>query len=223
MRGRELKKIIKSLIMLKLFNRSRKKQIKGNRLSKYMVYAVGELVLLVFGILIALQIDNWNSGRIERNLENKSYENIKCQLMDDQNELKKIKETNSYFSGLYKHANKIILSEPKQKTDSLAIFIMGLSQYSDFYRSGNIYETLVNRGEIRLLKNAAILSRLQQLEMTYTHLNKLEEIHWEIIINELSAELRGIINYATLEIIKPEKLFSVEIQNFIIESIYLTK
>ena len=33
---------------------------------RYLSYAVGELVLVVFGILIALQINNWNEGRIEQ-------------------------------------------------------------------------------------------------------------------------------------------------------------
>ena len=99
---------------------------------------------------------------------------------------------------------------------------MNLSQYSDFYRSGNIYETLVNSGEIRLLKNSEIISQLQKLEMTYTNINRLEDIHWEIIINELSPELKGVINYSTMEIIMPNKLYSVEIQNILIESIYIT-
>ena len=54
-------------------------------------------------------------------------------------------------------------------------------------------------------------------------MNMLEKIHWEIIINELSPEVKGVINYATLKIIKPEKLYSVELQNILIESLFLTK
>ena len=42
-------------------------------------------------------------------------------------------------------------------------------------------------------------------------------------MKELSPELRGVINYATLNIEQPDKLYSVEIQNFIIESMFLTK
>lgn len=209
--------------MPKLFHKIRKDLIVGSRFSKYLLYAVGEIVLLVAGILIAVEINNWNSGKIERKNESKSYENIKRQLIDDHNELAKVKELNHYYSAQYEHANQIILSGDNSKIDTLATYSMIFSQYSDFHRSGNIYETLVNSGEIRLLKNSEIISQLQRLEMTYTNVNKLEEIHWEIIINELSPELRGVINYATLEIVKPKKLFSVEIQNFIVESIYLTK
>lgn len=209
--------------MPKLFHKFRKDLIIGSRFTKYLIYAVGEIVLLVAGILIAVQINNWNSGKIERKNESKSYENIKRQLIDDQRELTKVKEINHYYTSQCEHASQIVLSDDRSKIDSLVPFIMILSQYSDFHRSGNIYETLVNSGEIRLLKNTEIISQLQRLEMTYTNVNKLEEIHWEIIINELSPELRGVINYANLKVVKPEKLFSVEIQNFIVESIYLTK
>jgi len=62
-------------IMPKLFHNIRKDLIKGSRLRKYLIYAVGEIVLLVAGILIAVQINNMNSRRIERNNESKSYEN----------------------------------------------------------------------------------------------------------------------------------------------------
>jgi hypothetical protein len=37
--------------------------IKENKVSKYMLYAIGEIVLVVIGILIALQINNWNEGK----------------------------------------------------------------------------------------------------------------------------------------------------------------
>jgi hypothetical protein len=48
-------------------------------------------------------------------------------------------------------------------------------------------------------------------------------MHWELIINELSPELRGVINYASRDVIKPEKLYAVEMQNIFYEIIGLTK
>lgn len=49
--------------MIKLFRKIRQKLISENRVSKYLIYAVGEIVLVVIGILIALQINNWNEAR----------------------------------------------------------------------------------------------------------------------------------------------------------------
>lgn len=209
--------------MLSFFHRLQLRFHTENKIVAYLLYAIGEIVLLVIGILLALQINNWNSRRQDLVEARKSYQNIKRQLLEDRIELAKVKDLNNYFAASYVDANHMISNKDVSKTDSLALMIMGLSQYSDFHRSGNIYEILVNSGEIKLLKNIAVTSGLQKLEMTYTHLNKLEDIHWEIILNELSPEVRGAINYATLEIVKPEKLYSVEIRNFLIESLFLTQ
>ena len=209
--------------MLRFFRHIQFRFSTERKLSAYMIYAAGEIFLLVIGILLALQIDNWNTNRKDREEALKSYQNISRQLMEDRNELIGVRDFNNYFSARYERAGQLITDKVADKTDSIAIMIMELSQYSDFHRSENIYETLVNSGSIKLLKNAEITSGLQKLEMTYTSLNKLEDIHWEIILNELYPELRGVINYATLEIVKPERLYSVEIQNFLVESIYLTK
>jgi hypothetical protein len=47
--------------MIKFFRHIRQAMIKENRVSKYMLYAIGEIILVVAGILIALQLNNWNS------------------------------------------------------------------------------------------------------------------------------------------------------------------
>ena len=51
--------------MIKFFRRIRQNMIKENRASKYMLYAIGEIVLVVIGILFALQINNWNIDQIK--------------------------------------------------------------------------------------------------------------------------------------------------------------
>lgn len=218
--------------MIKIFRRIRKQLLaeskfsppeRRSRAGKYLLYAIGEIILVVIGILIALQINNWNGRRLQKEDERKSYLTIKNQVSDDRKELVSVKAFNKYYSAAYEFGNRIITEQDRSKVDSLAMVAMALSQYSDFHRSGNIYETLVNSGDIKLLKNTVIPSKMQQLEMTYNFANKLEDIHWEIIINELSPELRGIINYSNMKPVKPEKLYSVEIQNIFMESIYLTR
>ena len=48
--------------MIKFFRKIRRQLIGEHRFSKYLLYAVGEIVLVVVGILIALQLDNWNEN-----------------------------------------------------------------------------------------------------------------------------------------------------------------
>ena len=49
--------------MIKFFRKIRQKLLAENKISKYLIYAFGEIILVVIGILIALQINNWNEGR----------------------------------------------------------------------------------------------------------------------------------------------------------------
>ena len=65
--------------MIKFFRKIRQKLLTENKFSKYLLYAIGEIVLVVIGILIALQINNWNE-----NISNQlRFENILSELRDD--------------------------------------------------------------------------------------------------------------------------------------------
>lgn len=75
--------------MIQFFRRIRQKLLSENRFSKYLIYAIGEIVLVVIGILIALQINNWNQTRIDINKEEKFLLEIKENLNED---LQKINE-----------------------------------------------------------------------------------------------------------------------------------
>ena len=207
--------------MISYFRRIRRTLMEEKQTGKYLRYAVGEILLVVIGILIALQINNWNNRRLDRVEERKIYQNIKQQVLDDKAELGRVIEFNDYYTKTFDYANKLILSGSREKTDTLALIVMTVSQYSDFHRTGNIYETMVSSGDIKLIQNTEVISKLQQLETTYTFINKLEKMNWDMILNDLSRELRGVINFATQEPVLPDRLYSVEIQNILFSTIIL--
>ena len=49
--------------MIKFFRKIRQKMLTENKFNKYLIYAFGEIVLVVIGILIALQINTWNENK----------------------------------------------------------------------------------------------------------------------------------------------------------------
>ena len=57
--------------MLAFFRRIRQSLLSEIKFSSYLLYAIGEILLVVIGILIALSINNWNQDRIERKIEKK--------------------------------------------------------------------------------------------------------------------------------------------------------
>jgi len=52
--------------MIKFFRKIRQKLLSENKFNKYLIYAIGEIILVVIGILIALQVNNWNTHRNKR-------------------------------------------------------------------------------------------------------------------------------------------------------------
>jgi hypothetical protein len=69
--------------MIKFFRKIRQNLLMENKTGKYFKYAIGEIVLVVIGILIALQINNWNENRKEKTFENQVYKQIYNDLISD--------------------------------------------------------------------------------------------------------------------------------------------
>ena len=187
-----------------------------NKTGKYFKYAIGEIVLVVVGILIALSINNWNSKQIERREEITSYKNIKRQLKDDKNAISGIINYNNLYYKQYEYANQIIEQNEQSKIDTLGKIALKLYQYSDYNRSSNIYQNLINSGEIKLLKNRDIIERIQGLEEIYIYINRMEKIHWEVIMGGAHIDIQKTIKMSDRSVRKPEELFGIDFQNHFI-------
>lgn len=89
--------------MIKFFRHIRQRLVKEDKFSKYLLYAIGEIILVVIGILIALQINNWN--------ENRKLENSKEKLMVALEQEFKINKNvlEQYLKGL--HTNNAQLNQ----------------------------------------------------------------------------------------------------------------
>lgn len=69
--------------MIKFFRKTRSQLLSQNRFSKYLLYAIGEIILVVIGILIALQVNNWNQSRNDKKFEITMLQEIKSSLESD--------------------------------------------------------------------------------------------------------------------------------------------
>jgi len=85
--------------MIKFFRYFRQAMVKENRVRKYMLYAIGEIVLVVIGILIALQLNNWNTERKaeiqEVSLLKEMRQNLQRDLSDCRFNIKENTELNN--------------------------------------------------------------------------------------------------------------------------------
>ncbi len=69
--------------MINFFRKTRKKMADDNKPMKYMRYAIGEIALVVIGILIAIQINNWNETNKIKKLEKSTLLEISNALESD--------------------------------------------------------------------------------------------------------------------------------------------
>jgi len=93
--------------MLRFFRQIRQRLLTDNKFSKYLLYAVGEILLVVIGILIAIQIDEWNRERNLYQEELESYQLIVTDLKKDQTLFKTYQANYSRFLDTYFEINII--------------------------------------------------------------------------------------------------------------------
>ena len=182
---------------MNLFRSLRQNLIKEGKLKRYLLYAIGEILLVMIGISLAFQLDNWNDNRIKKNAEIKFYKNIKEQIIDDEELITGQREYNNYYRVQYKYANEIIEANDRSKLDTLGLIVRNLTNYSDFDREGNIYETMVNSGQIKLLHNLEIVNGIRELEELYHYMNRMESIHYDSMMKYVIATTYTLVAFAT--------------------------
>ena len=202
--------------MIKFFRSIRRNLLGEGHTAKYLKYAVGEIILVVIGILIALSINNWNTNRQKRNNEVKIYQNLKEQIIIDSVDITGQIRYNAFYKAQYISGLEIIENNDRDRQDSLAVFISNLTQYSDFDRRGNIYENMVNSGDINLIKNDEIIKGIIDLEESMMYMNRMETIHYEAMMGYAVDAMKDVIKFSTGEIKKPEVIFSYEFQNLFV-------
>ena len=150
--------------MIKFFRQIRQTLIMENKTSKYLKYAVGEIILVVIGILIALQINNWNENRKSR-LKEKELE---IALLSDFQETKtRLQETINKQQRHIKSSRRLIIGyENKQLMtikDSLPYLMLdGFWAWERPEPVTKTYQSMISTGNIDLLTNTDLKQKLAE-------------------------------------------------------------
>lgn len=200
---------------MKLFKTLRQDFIKQGNVKRYLLYAVGEILLVMIGISLAFQVSNWDDNRIKKNAEIRYYENIRDQIVDDKALIIRQVHFNNRYLTQFKYANEILETNDRNKIDTLGLIIRNITQYSDFDREGNIYETMANSGEIKLLRNYKIVNSIRELEEKYMYVNRMENIHYDVIMDHIAPAVYPNIKMSTGQIQKPDLIYRYEFQNLL--------
>jgi hypothetical protein len=161
--------------MIKFFRKIRQNLLTENKFSKYLIYAIGEIILVVIGILIALQINNWNEEQKNEKEEISILNNLLESLYSakEQSKSEILKENQlkeSLLIALGKNSNKNKFSI-NSISDSLFYDILWNS--NPRVPVLNSYSDIKNTGKIGIIKNRSIRENFNNLELTLTGLTNI--------------------------------------------------
>ena len=141
--------------------------MEKNKTGKYFKYAIGEIVLVVIGILIALQINNSNNQRIENIREVEYLKNIKLDLIKDIENLNYNIDFRKKKSLGIKKLISQINGQPIQDLNETAYNVL-LSLYQEKFQPSNVtYNDLVSSGNMNIISNDSIKIYLFELSLLY--------------------------------------------------------
>jgi hypothetical protein len=162
--------------MIKLFRNIRKNLLNEGKNTKYFKYAIGEIILVVIGILIALQVSNWNKQNEDRKLEKRHVSELILDLQKD----------SIFISNFIQRSYKQMESKSKltdyfegqQFTeDSLvAYFSSQLKPVPKFNPIITTLDEMKTTGNIRVIQNFSIRRKILETYNYYTtHINNTED------------------------------------------------
>ena len=147
--------------MIKFFRKIRYDLMEKNKTGKYLKYAIGEILLVMIGILLALQVNNWNEDRKNNLRLTSHYQELKDELNYDLERWQDlVNQLNAIDSmGIYLRS---FLDDEIIEVDSIKLRRSFLSAwwYATFGISSVAYNNLVSSGDIHLIENKKLKRKL---------------------------------------------------------------
>lgn len=149
--------------MITIFRKIRQNLLAEGKSARYLKYAVGEIFLVVIGILIALQINTWNENRKEDNFEQKILRELKSDYLYNESELKRNINKASALA-LTCDSLLSLLEVPDQEVDLIKFtnYTRRLGGYSTFNPSNGALVNLISSGNLNIIKNDSLRMHLSR-------------------------------------------------------------
>ena len=184
--------------MLPLFRKTRWRLAADSQFFKYSRYAIGEIVLVVIGILIALYINNWNEERKDSIKKGHYVQKLISDLKKDSIALSSFVNWVNLETNNLKQINELL---DRPDTEITIDSIIDISTRINYLNPGSptfndeTFQTLISTGEIRLLSESQ-MEQLMILHKRYEEHIKMTDVNSEMIIRSLEDYLNdfGYLN-----------------------------
>ncbi|WP_299891970.1 hypothetical protein [uncultured Lacinutrix sp.] len=184
--------------MIKFFREIRKNLLSEGKTVNYLKYAIGEIVLVVIGILIAIQLNNWKQSSIESGLEKKYLINLVTELEQDSIGLTENYRQLQNQAKIKNHFLDLINKEIKH--DSIIYYFE--YQWRPIQPKTAIkstYSEMINNSHLKIIKNDTLRKKIINFYNAYEILEKEEDFFIQsstkTILNLISQSIPNITNY----------------------------
>ena len=176
--------------MIKFFRKIRQGLLSENKFTKYLMYAIGEIVLVVIGILIALQVNTWNQHRISHNLELKLLKDLHNDLETDLKNLSTKIEYDSLFAAsndslftCFKNNNLADGLKVRNINGTLYNWFGIINNTLFFYPQKYAYQNIINSG-IDIIENDTLRQDIMHLyDYLYRITGDYLQIQFDLQVN----------------------------------------
>lgn len=169
--------------MIKIFRNIRQNLIKEGKTSKYFKYAIGEIVLVVIGILIALSLNNWNENRKNKKEASFQLSKLKDNLKADRSQIEiAINENSQYITNLLFCLNALSIEQNVSKKDFSDNF-QDIFNTNNFIAVRGAFDGLVTSGKIELISNQELLDAL------FSYYNSNNYKSWDSAMTDYSRNI----------------------------------
>ena len=146
--------------MIKFFRKIRYDLMETGKTSKYLKYAIGEIILVVIGILIALQINNWNENNKSEKEANFQLSKLRDNLISDKAQLNAAISIDSLYIDSLIFCVKVLSGEIEAQKEKFIDHLQYLSSIMSFDPIRGTFDGLISSGKIELIRNQNLLEGL---------------------------------------------------------------
>lgn len=142
--------------MIKFFRKTRYYLMEKGKTAKYFKYAIGEIILVVIGILIALSINNWNESRKDGNEEQDILRDLQLDIRDDIKKLNYQLDFKKEMIRSYRNCLDILADKKEASLSEFLEDFKSILQVGTASLNTTTFNNLQTTGDIRLIKNKSL-------------------------------------------------------------------
>ncbi|MFD2588055.1 DUF6090 family protein [Croceitalea marina] len=150
--------------MIKFFRKIRQNLLSEGKTTKYFKYALGEILLVVIGILIALQINNWNEVNKKDAEEREYLVNLLSEFEANQEELKRINSYHRFVKLKTKELSDLINPDPKQISLSKLDTLMWAVAFIPEFKALN---AMISSEKLETINDYQLKNEIANWRLTY--------------------------------------------------------